>query len=117
MTRFRSVVMLCALIALIARTSGMEPLQAEAAAAYGGEHEAPRFNTSLSYLKFQIADVMGEPVECAHIDQVTGDTLQQTTTGLAYVRKWTGLPTFTDGWNRWTITANGLVSWQGPDLD
>jgi hypothetical protein len=43
--------------------------------------------------------------------------LQQTTTGLAFWRKATNTPTFTDGSRHWALTSGGLVAWTGPSVD
>jgi hypothetical protein len=58
---------------------------------------------------------MGEPVECEHANSDNGDTLQQTSTGLAIYRQSTNAPEFTDGWNHWTLNPQGLVAWSGTD--
>ena len=43
--------------------------------------------------------------------------LQQTTSGLAFYRKATNIPTFTNGWEHWGWTADGLVYWTGDAVD
>jgi len=68
-------------------------------------------------LSEQLGDVMGEPVECPHPTSDGGDTVQQTSTGLAVLRMPSGLPSFTDGTTRWALTDQGLVSWMGTSLD
>jgi hypothetical protein len=69
-------------------------------------------------LSEQLGDAMGEPVECPHPTSDSGDTVQQTSTGLAILRMPSGLPSFTDGTTRWALTADqGLVSWMGTSLD
>lgn len=60
---------------------------------------------------------MGEPLECEHGNPDNGDTLQQTTTGLAFYRQYTSTPTFTNGWDHWAWTASGLVYWVGNSID
>lgn len=73
----------------------------------------PRFEGGLQALRAQLNGTMGEPLECARREQPNGDLLQRTTTGLAYVRQSTGLPSFTDGSTHWALTATGLLSWRG----
>ncbi|MFN8636729.1 MAG: hypothetical protein U0893_23005 [Chloroflexota bacterium] len=77
----------------------------------------PAFEGQLALLKARLAATMGEPAECAHLDASSGDTVQATTTGLAYVRTATSTPTFTDGAHRWALTPAGLVTWDGEALD
>ena len=69
-------------------------------------------------LSEQLGDVMGEPVECSHQASDGGDTVQETSTGLAILRMPNGLATFTDGTTRWALTTDqGLISWMGTSLD
>ena len=60
---------------------------------------------------------MGNPFECEHPNNANGDTLQKTTTGLAFYRKSTNTPTFTDGYRHWGLTATGIVGWVGDAVD
>ena len=82
-----------------------------------GIDEAPEFRFGIAYLKALIGPVMGDPVECEHANRANGDALQHTTTGLAFYRKATNTPTFTDGWRHWAWTENGLVTWVGASVD
>src|SRR5215212_8346490 len=77
----------------------------------------PTFEGRFAELKGTIGDVMGDPMECAHVDNASGDTVQRTSTGLAYIRASTGVPTFTNGSHHWAITPMGLVEWDGPAAD
>ncbi|MBV9169740.1 MAG: HNH endonuclease [Chloroflexi bacterium] len=47
----------------------------------------------------------------------TGDTLQDTTSGLAFWRKSTNTPTFTNGDTHWALTPTGFISWTGSSID
>jgi hypothetical protein len=58
---------------------------------------------------------MGKAVECEHAASAAGDTVQQTSTGLAAYDKASNTVSFTDGWRHWELTAQGLVSWEGED--
>jgi hypothetical protein len=61
---------------------------------------------------------MGQPATCEFADpNGTGDVHQETTTGLAFWRKSTNTPTFTDGNQHWAITDQGLVTWIGTSID
>ena len=88
-----------------------------AAAAYCAPGQEPDYVLGFAFMKTQLGDVMGEPLECEHANPENGDTLQQTSTGLAFYRKSTNTPTFTDGWRHWGWTARGLVFWTGDSID
>jgi len=45
------------------------------------------------------------------------DTEQNTTAGLAFWRKATNTPTFTNGFDHWALTSTGLVYWTGDSID
>jgi hypothetical protein len=90
---------------------------ASAAAPHCAPGEEPQFVLGFAFLKSQLGDVMGEPLECEHPNPDNGDTLQQTSTGLAFYRLATNTPTFTDGWNHWAWTAAGMVQWAGAAVD
>ena len=65
----------------------------------------------------QLGPTMGDPLECERTDPGSGDTLQSTTSGLAYFRQRANTPAFTDGWQHWALVDEGLVSWAGPSSD
>ncbi len=92
------------------------PAQAQGAA-YCAPGQGPRFQFGFAALKAELGDTMGQPTECEHANTANGDTLQQTTTGLAFYRKSTNTPTFTDGFRHWALTPAGLVSWEGSAVD
>ena len=79
--------------------------------------ETPTFEHGLGWLQSVTGGVMGAPIDCVHHDGQTGDALQRTTTGLAYWRKSTNTPVFTDGWRHWAWTSTGLVEWVGGFVD
>jgi hypothetical protein len=87
--------------------------QAPSTLPYCDAGQVPSFSQGLTGLKQQVGDAMGTPVECEHIASAVGDTVQQTTTGLAAYSKLTNTVTFTDGWRHWAITPSGYVSWEG----
>ena len=88
-----------------------------AASNYCGPGETPGFRFGFAHLKSLLGPTMGEPLECERANAENGDTLQQTTKGLSFYRKATNTPTFTDGWNHWRWTADGLVYWTGDSVD
>ena len=57
---------------------------------------------------------MGGAITCEFADpNGTGDVHQQTTKGLAFWRKRSNTPTFTNGYDHWALTTAGLVHWIG----
>ena len=82
-------------------------------AAFCNPGQSPAFVNGLAALKRSVGDAMGTPVECEHASSGTGDTLQQTTTGLAAYDALTNTVTFSDGWHHWAITSRGYVTWDG----
>jgi hypothetical protein len=103
-----------ALALLLGQPAGAALAQA---APYCAPGTSPQFSGGFANLKASLGDTMGDPLECEHQDGSSGDTLQQTTTGLAFWRKSTNTPTFTDGYHKWALTARGLVAWEGTAND
>ena len=80
--------------------------------------QSPHFEAGFADLKARIGDAMGDPLTCEYPDpNGTGDIHQDTTTGLAFWRKSTNTPTFTDGFNHWGHTAQGWATWTGSSVD
>ena len=79
--------------------------------------QALAFGPDLAALAERLGVIMGRPVECARPNPENGDILQQTSTGLAYVRLQTGTPTFTNGSEHWALTPGGLRCWAGASID
>ena len=79
--------------------------------------QEPEFLFGFAHLKSLLGETMGLPTECENSNPQNGDTLQNTTAGLAFNRKSTNIPTFTDGFNHWGWTADGLVHWTGDAID
>jgi hypothetical protein len=78
----------------------------------------PGFTFGFATLKARLGDAMGEPVTCEFADpNGTGDVHQQTTKGLAFWRKGTNTPTFTNGSQHWGYTPAGWVEWNGTSID
>jgi hypothetical protein len=91
--------------------------QAEAAptAPYCQPGQTPAFANGFAALKQQIGSAMGNPTECEHAASGIGNTVQQTTAGLAAYNSLTNTDTFTDGWHHWALTSTGLVAWDGTE--
>jgi hypothetical protein len=86
-----------------------------AAAPHCASEQVPRFILGFARLKQRLGQTMGEALECEHPNPANGDTLQQTTTGLAVFRRASGELQFTDGWRHWALTGNNLIIWDGQD--
>ena len=103
------------------RQVGYSQARADAAvkptAPYCTTGEQPTFGNGIGALRAQVGDAMGKPVECEHPASVPGDTVQQTTTGLAAYNDITNTESFTDGWHHWALTPNGLVTWEGTSAE
>ena len=79
--------------------------------------QPPPFGPGLAPLADQLGSIIGRPVECAHRSPENQDVLQQTSTGLAYVRAQTATPIFTDGARHWALTPDGVRCWTGASVD
>lgn len=79
----------------------------------------PQFDGGFLELAIALHGTMGGAVSCEYADpNGSGDTLQQTSLGgLAFWRKSTNTPTFTDGAQHWALTSKGLVTWSGSSID
>jgi hypothetical protein len=83
-----------------------------------GSIDPPIYVFGFAHLKSLLGATMGDPASCEYADpNGTGDTLQETTSGLAFWRKSTNTPTFTDGNTHWGLTAGGLITWSGASID
>jgi len=107
--------LLVALVLLLTVTA--RPALLLAAPDFCAPRETPQFRFGFAFLSSRLGETMGDPIECKHGNPANGDTLQATSTGLAYYRSYTNTPTFTDGWNHWAWTFQGLVYWTGSDID
>jgi len=83
-------------------------------APFCGPGQPASFVLGFARLKERLGEDMGAPVECEHVNPQNGDTLQQTTTGLAVFSRDGGLQ-FTDGWRHWALEGQQLARWEGDD--
>jgi hypothetical protein len=100
----------------VAGPAGVNAEQDQAAAAtapFCNPGQSPAFVHGLGELKQQLGETMGAPVECEHPASAVGDTIQQTTTGLAAYTSITNTVTFTDGWHHWALRAGSVLTWEG----
>ena len=89
-----------------------------AAEPYCRAGEVPQCRFGFARLQAQLGARMGSPTSCEYDDPAgSGDTLQNTSTGLATYRVRGDTPTFTSGFEHWAITAEGTVYWTGDSVD
>lgn len=81
--------------------------------------ELPDYRAGFAALYSEIRGAMGTAWSCEFSDpRGTGDVLQRTGKGgLAFWRRSTNTPTFTDGAQHWALTDRGLVTWSTPSID
>ncbi|HEY0583349.1 MAG TPA: hypothetical protein VGE94_14285, partial [Chloroflexota bacterium] len=93
------VVRLVGLLSLtLILTLGPSAVSSAQPAPHCGASSPPVYVFGFANLKTRLGSAMGDPVSCEYADpNGTGDTLQDTTAGLAFWRKSTNTPTFTDG--------------------
>ena len=72
--------------------------------------QQPHFSYGFAFLKSQLGEMMGEPLECEQYD-IAGNASQPTTTGQAFYHKDTNTPMFTAGNSHWAWTPAGLEQW------
>jgi hypothetical protein len=78
---------------------------------------SPRFVHGAAALKAALGAPMGEAVECERVIDTNGNTEQKTTVGLAYYRAQSNIAAFTNGFDHWALTPNGLVHWTSDEVD
>lgn len=107
--------LLAALVVVAALLIGSAP--AASAAPYCQSGQTPQFVFGFKTLSENLGDRMGQPIECEHTQASTGDVQQQTTKGLAFWRKATNTPTFTNGYEHWALDSIGMLYWTGDSID
>lgn len=75
-----------------------------------------QFVLGIAALKGRLGPTMGQPLECEHLNAENGDTIQRTTTGLAYYRPSINTPIFTDGQTHWALSNNQLLMWRNSSV-
>src|SRR5262249_43566430 len=84
------------------------------AAPYCAAGQLLAFANGMADLKGQLGDIMGDPLECEHAAETIGDTVQQTSTGLAVYTRITNTVRFTGGGRHWALSDTGdMVSGEG----
>jgi len=103
--------------ALLALTFGSAGPASAQLAPFCPPGQFPQFQFGFAALKQQLGSGMGQPMGCEHADPFSGDSLQRTTTGLAFYRQRTNTPTFTDGNSHWAVVSGGLAFWRGVSIE
>src|SRR4051794_202477 len=94
------------------------PATAQSVDTHCSAGQTPQFVLGFADMKAMLGEAMGQPVTCEFPDpNGTGDVHQQTTTGLAFWRKTTNTPTFTNGSEHWANAPSGWVYWTGSSID
>src|SRR5207249_4227275 len=78
---------------------------------YCSDGQSPAFTPAMQALASVLGDAVGTPVECEHIDVVTGSARQQTSSGVAYYDPPSGAPSFTNGSERWLLAGDGTLQY------
>ncbi|MDQ6673166.1 MAG: hypothetical protein M3069_20910 [Chloroflexota bacterium] len=79
--------------------------------------QVAQFVLGIGALYQRLGDTMGQPLECEHPSAANGDTLQQTTMGLAYYRAAINAPSFTDGLVHYALVGGRLERWRNASVD
>ena len=80
--------------------------------------KTPQYVFGFADLSARLTTSMGAPITCEFPDpKGTGDVHQQTRRGLAFWRKSTNTPTFTNGSEHWGKAPSGWVEWSGSSID
>jgi hypothetical protein len=91
------------------------------AMAQGAPHCPPgqpaEFVFGIGQLHQRLGAIMGVPLECEYVNPDNQDTLQHTTTGLAYYRPEINTPMFTDGQTHWALSNNQVLMWRNPSVE
>lgn len=94
----------------------VEPTEAQAGGPFCQPGEVPTFVYGIAELQRRLGATMGVPTECEHVDPTSGDTLQRTTTGLAYHRPSLNTSMFTDGSTHWALADGTVVLWRNESV-
>jgi hypothetical protein len=92
------------------------PARAQAVVPFCQPGQPAAFVFGIASLRDRLGATMGTPLECEHRDAQSGDTIQHTSTGLAYYRPSMNTAMFTDGATHWALTSSTVVRWQGDSV-
>ncbi len=95
----------------------IRPAEAQGGAAFCQPGQQPAFVFGIAALHDRLGtQTMGVPVECEHVNAENGDTIQKTTTGLAYYRPSINATMFTDGNLHWALVESQVWMWRGESV-
>ena len=101
-------------VAVLLSAVAMLPLTAAAQQVpFCAPNQDAAFRFGFGTLQQRLGPTMGTALECEHVDAQTGDTLQKTTTGLAYYQPSLNMPMFTDGSAHYGLYGGNLLFWRG----
>lgn len=104
-----SALALCAQVTMLATPPAA---LAQGSAAFCAPGQTAQFLFGIADLHSRLGAPMGDPTECEHVDTASGDTIQRTSTGLAYFRPSLNLAMFTNGEAHWTVANGQLLMWK-----
>jgi hypothetical protein len=118
MQRRLTLHMLALLAALVwMQATGTRPVEAQGGAPFCQPGQQASFVFGIAALHERLGtQTMGVPAECEHINAENGDTIQKTTTGLAYFRPSLNAAMFTDGNSHWALVENRLLMWRSDSV-
>ncbi|MCC7370889.1 MAG: hypothetical protein IT306_20920 [Chloroflexi bacterium] len=108
--------LLCALVAAGGLPADDVPLVLAQGAPFCAPGQPARFVFAIAALKERLGAPMGDPAECEHVDAASGDTVQRTSTGLAYYRPSLTLAIFTNGNTHWALVNGQLMLWRNSSV-
>ncbi len=104
-------------IAIVAVSFAAPPRALAQGAPHCAPGQSPAFVLGFAGLQARLGAAMGVPLECEHINADNGDTIQHTSTGLAYYRPAINTPIFTDGQSHWSLSNNQLLKWRNSSIE
>ena len=113
----RTAATVMSVIALVAASFAAPGLALAQAAPHCPPGQPAQFLFGIAELHERLGPTMGVPLECEHVNPENGDTIQHTTTGLAYYRPSINTPMFTDGQTHWALSNNQLLMWRSPSVE
>ncbi len=114
----RSIAAIVISIATMVSTGALVPAPASAqTAAHCPPGQSAEFLFGFAALRDRLGSTMGLPLECEYVNPENSDTIQHTTTGLAYYRPEINTPMFTDGQRHWALSNNQLLMWRSQSVE
>ena len=112
----RAIVLFSLLLAILMGISAPFLALAEPSP-FCSDETPPKRDQAFASLATVVGERVGVPIECAHVEQTTGDLQQATAGGLFYLRKSTSTATFTDGADHWAVRGVQSLHWTTWEAD